>query len=100
MSDFWATFLGGVASGILLLALTLFVRSLVSTRSQGRPILKVSTKQLGPIVVVVVGGIVAASGVFLRQGESDKIAVAAIALGALIVLMGVVVMLFGLPNRK
>lgn len=57
-------------------------------------------KQLGPIIVVVVGGVVAVSGVFLRQGESDKTSIGIVALGALVALMGVVVMLFGLSNRK
>lgn len=54
MSDFWITFVGGIASGIVLVVLTTLARRLLRRRSKSEPI-KLNIKQLRPLVATAIG---------------------------------------------
>lgn len=54
MSDFWMTFVGGIASGIVLVVLTTLARRLLRRRSKGEPV-KLSVKELRPLVAIAIG---------------------------------------------
>ena len=93
MSNFWATVLGGIASAVLIFALGVLVRNSVQKQSQNRPVLKINIKDLGPMIIIAVGGAIAITGAFLGQGGSDNLDVLMVGLGVFIVALGAVTML-------
>jgi len=54
MSEFWITFVGGLASGIVLTVLTTVIRRVLRRRSEGEQ-LKLKSKELRPLVAIIVG---------------------------------------------
>jgi len=54
MSEFWITFVGGLASGIVLVVLTTVIRRVLRRRSEGEP-KKLKVKELRPLVAIVIG---------------------------------------------
>lgn len=54
LSDFWITFIGGIASGIVLVVLTTLIRRLLRRRAEGEPV-KLGIKELRPLVAIVIG---------------------------------------------
>ena len=81
MTTFWPTFLGGVASGVVILLVGSFVRRLIRERPEGGVWLKLNAKQLGPIIVVVVGGIIVVIAALTRQEGFDAMAAILMILG-------------------
>lgn len=73
MTDFWVTFLSGLASGIVLLMLATFVRNLVRRRSQGEPVLKLDIRESRPLIPIVMGLILVILGLFVRQVVDDPL---------------------------
>ncbi len=54
MNDFWLAFLGGLASGIVLIVLATILRRFFRRHSEGSS-LKLSKKELRPLVVMAIG---------------------------------------------
>ena len=92
MTGFWPTFLGGVAAGAVILLVGIFVRSLVQKRSQSGTEFRLNTRQLGQIVVVVVGGVMVVTGALTRQGELDPLAFMLILGGLMVIITGALFM--------
>jgi len=87
VSDFWMTFLGGLASGIALTLLSSFVRRLIRRRSLGEPMLELSIEKLRPFIPILVGAILLFLGLFGGQrveSYSDYL----VGIGAMLMLMG------------
>lgn len=91
MTDFWPTFLGGVAAGIIVLFLTISVRSLVKKSSQDGTSFKLDTKQLGLIIAAVVGCVLVVTGALTRQGDiqTDPFSFILVIVGFLVMVAGV-----------
>ena len=87
MTDFWMTFLGGLASGIVLTLLSSFVRRLVRRRSRGEPMLELSIEKLRPFIPILVGAMLLLLGLFGgKQVESSSDYL--VGVGVMLMLMG------------
>jgi len=62
MPDFGIAFFGGLASGVVLMILTLFFRRLLRRRSEGEAETRWSAKKLRPFVPIAIGFILIALG--------------------------------------
>ena len=54
MSEFWVTFISGLASGIALIVLTALIRRLLRRRAKGEAT-RLNLKELRPLVAIVIG---------------------------------------------
>ena len=88
MTGFWPTFLGGVAAGVVILLVGIFIRKLIHERSQSGIAFRLNTKQLGPVVVVVVGGAVVITTTLTRQADFDVIALLLVFFGFIAIIAG------------
>jgi membrane protein DedA with SNARE-associated domain len=87
VTDFWMTFLGGLASGVVLTVLGYFVRRLFQRRSRGEPMIELSMEKLRPFIPILVGAILLLLGLFGgKQVESSSDYL--VATGAMLMFMG------------
>ncbi len=54
MSDFWITFIGGLASGVVLIVLTTLIRRLLRRRAKGEAT-RLNLKGLRPLGAIAIG---------------------------------------------
>ena len=87
MSDFWIAFLGGLASGIVLIVLTILIRRLFQKRSEGAPI-KLTKEEFRPLLVIAIALTLIFVDVFLIDNGGYLIGV-----GAFILVFGVITFL-------
>lgn len=87
MTDFWMTFVAGLASGIVLTLLSSFVRRLVRRRSRGEAMPELRIEKLRPFIPILVGAILLLLGLFGgKQVESSSDYL--VGMGAMLMLMG------------
>lgn len=89
MADFWLSFLGGLASGIALFALTVFIRRLIRRRSQGKAMLELNMKELRPFIPIAVGLVLLLLGIFGGQRAKDY-AFLLVPFGAVMLIVGAI----------
>lgn len=80
MNDFWLAFLAGLASGVVIVVVSTLFRRLFKRRSESEPI-KLSKKELRPLVVMTVALILIFIDVFLFDNGGYLIGIGAVLLG-------------------
>ena len=89
MTDFWVTFLSGLASGIVLILLTFFIRRSARRRSRGEPVLELSVEKLRPFIPILVGAILLLLGLFGGKRVEPYSSIL-VGMGAVLMMMGAI----------
>jgi hypothetical protein len=87
ISDFWIAFLGGLASGIVLIILTAFMRRLLRKQPQDKQEPRKGIKELSPLIILGSGFILTLLALLFY----DKIGIMSYA----IILPGVMLLIIG-----